>query len=259
MITEASCTVERPDDGVMLIRLNRPEQRNALATHVLVEIADALKQAHSNAAIRTVVITGTDTVFAAGADLNELKHSKSTDEIESLRFKAWADIRAFVKPLIMAVEGWCLGAGLELMMCADIAIAGEGAKIGQPETNLGIIPGAGGTSVLPRLVGRSLAMKMVLTGKPISAQEAYRFGLISEAVATGMALKTALDLAGMIAKRAPLALQLAKASIKDSEWLSLEEHILAERRRFVDLMGSKDKEEGVTAFLEKRKPSWRGE
>lgn len=250
---------EKPREGVLLLRLNRPERRNALATPLLSEIADALMTAQNDDSVRSVVITGNDKVFAAGADIDELTASGSDDPVETPRFLAWKAIRSFPKPLIAALEGWCLGAGTELMLCADIVVAGEDAKIGLPETNLGMIPGAGGTVILPRIVGRTLAMKMVLTGEPISARCALDAGLIAEVVDTGAALDAALLLAGKLASRAPLALRAAKASIRDAEALDEAEHLVAERKRFIALLGSADKAEGIAAFRGKRAPIWRGE
>lgn len=251
--------MERPEPGVLLLRLNRPERRNALATPVLQEIARALADAEADNSVRALVITGNDTIFAAGADINELAQSGSSDPVETPRFLAWHAIRAFPKPLIAAVEGWCLGAGTELMLCADIVIAGEAAKIGLPETNLGIMPGAGGTVLLPRIVGRALAMKMVLTGEPIDAEQALQAGLIAQVTASGQALSAALILAQKLAGRAPLALQAAKASIREAEQLEESVHLVAERKRFIALLGSADKAEGIAAFREKRAPVWRGE
>lgn len=256
--TEAALLIERAANGVLLLRLNRPERRNALATPLLQDIARALAQAEADDSVRAVILTGNDTVFAAGADINELAASGSDDPVETPRFLAWRHIRAFPKPLIAAVEGWCLGAGAELMLCADIVIAGAAAKIGLPETNLGIIPGAGGTAILPRRIGRALAMKMVLTGEPISAEEALTAGLIAQVAETATALDTALALAQKLATRAPLALQAAKASINDAEYLDETTHLSAERKRFIALLGSTDKAEGIAAFLEKRLPQWIG-
>jgi enoyl-CoA hydratase len=250
--------VSRPVEGVLLVRLNRPERRNALATSVLQWIAAELGQAEKEESVRAVVITGSDRLFAAGADIDELSAGSSDDEVSSPRFHAWAQIRAFPKPLIAAVEGWCLGAGAELMMCADIVVAGTDAKIGQPETNLGIIPGAGGTASLTRLVGRALAMKMVLTGEPIYALDAQRAGLIAEVTEDGHALARALTIATQLAARAPLALLAAKASIRDSSRMDEAEHLISERKRFIALLGSTDKKEGIAAFREKRLPQWRG-
>jgi len=248
--------VERPRPGVLLLRLNRPEQRNALATPLLEQIAATLTNASADAAIRAVVITGNEKVFAAGADIDELAASGSDDPVETPRFLAWAAIRRFEKPVLAAIEGWCLGAGTELMLCADIVLAGAGARIGFPETNLGIIPGAGGTALLPRRIGRADAMKMVLTGEPISSTVAREIGLIAETVETGNALSAALDLAEKLAARSPSALRAAKASILDAGALDEHEHLIAERRRFIALLGSADKAEGIAAFKEKRPPIW---
>ena len=249
---------ERPDEGVLLLRLNRPERRNALATPLLTALADALVETDRDDSIKAVVITGGDSLFAAGADIGELAASGSDDPIESPRYQAWQVIRAFPKPLLAAVEGWCLGAGAELMMCCDIVIAGEGARFGQPETNLGIMPGAGGTATLTRLVGRALAMRMVLTGEPIDAGAALAAGLIAEVVPAGSATSQASALATKIARRAPLALREAKASIRDASSLAEADHIRAERKRFIALLGSADKAEGIAAFHEKRAADWKG-
>ena len=242
----------------MQLRLNRPLKRNALATPLLEDIARALCDAETVASIRAVVLTGSDKVFAAGADIDELAASSGTDLIESPRFEAWDRIRSFSKPLIAAVEGWCLGAGAELAMCCDIIVAGDTARFGQPETNLGIIPGAGGTATLTRLVGRALAMRMVLTGEPINAAEALSAGLISEVVQAGEAEQAALRLADTIASRAPAAMQAAKASVREAAVLSERDHLRAERTRFVALLDTYDKIEGIAAYRERRKPSWRG-
>lgn len=250
--------VERPAEGVLLLRLNRPERRNALATPLLRAVADAIETAEGDDGVRVVVITGSDTLFAAGADIGELAASGADDPIETPRYLAWAAIRAFSKPLIAAVEGWCLGAGAELMMCADIVIAAKGAKIGQPETNLGIIPGAGGTATLPRRIGHARAMHMVLTGEPIGAEEAHAIGLIARLAEQGQALADALALAAKLAMRAPLALRAAKASIRDAEHLDEAAHLRSERVRFIELLGTADKAEGIAAFREKRAPNWQG-
>lgn len=247
---------EQPASGVLLLRLNRPEKRNALATPLLEAIARALADADSDPDIRVIVLTGNEKVFAAGADLDELAASARGDALDSPRFRAWAAIRAHGKPLIAAVEGWCLGAGLELMMRADLVIAGESARFGQPETSLGIIPGAGGTALLPRLVGRSLAMEMVLTGEPISASRAQTAGLIARVVADGEARDAAIDLAVTLAARAPHALQTARASIAEAGELPLDAHLRFERDLFLGLMSGSEKAEGIAAFREKRQPRW---
>lgn len=256
MTSSADLLSDRPGPGILLLRLNRPERRNALATPLLQAVADALDRAGGDPDVRVVVVTGGERVFAAGADIDELAASTSCDPIASPRFDAWRRIRSFPKPLLAAVDGWCLGAGAELMMCCDIVVAGVSARFGQPETNLGIIPGAGGTATLTRLVGRALAMRMVLTGAPIDAHEACRSGLISEVTADGDTLARTLDLAALIAARSPTALREAKASIRDYSELTEDEHLLHERRRFVSLLDSSDKSEGIAAFREKRPAVW---
>ncbi len=246
---------ERPAGGVLLLRLNRPEKRNALATPLLEAIAAALADADKDPDIRAIVLMGNERVFAAGADLDELAAAAS-EALDSPRFRAWAVIQAHTTPLVAAVEGWCLGAGLELMLRADLVIAGESARFGQPETNLGIMPGAGGTALLPRVVGRSLAMEMVLTGEPISASRAYAVGLIARMVADGEACRAAIDLASTLADRAPHALQAARASIAQCDEIPLDAHLRFERTLFLGLMSGREKAEGIAAFREKRRPRW---
>ncbi|WP_069337667.1 enoyl-CoA hydratase-related protein [Sphingobium yanoikuyae] len=250
--------IERAATNVLLLRLNRPEKRNALATDLLGRVADALDEASIDPDVRTVVITGSDRFFAAGADINELASRDTAGALADPRPAIWARIRGFAKPLIAAVEGWSLGAGNELVMCCDLVIAADGAKFGQPETNLGIIPGAGGTATLPRLVGRSRAMKMVLLGDPLSAREALDAGLVAEVVDQGQALAVALALASRIATRAPLAMQQGKAMIRAAFETHQSAHLLLERQAFSALFGTADKREGTTAFFEKRDPQWSG-
>lgn len=250
--------IERPSDGVLLLRLNRPDKRNALATDLLRAVADALIAVSSDAEIRCVVITGGDRIFAAGADINQLAFMDKAAAVADPRPAIWSSIRAFPKPLIAAVEGWSLGAGNELVMCCDLTLAGESAKFGQPETNLGIVPGAGGTATLARLVGRSLAMRMVLTGEPITARQAVAAGLVSEVVADGEALAAALALAGKIASRAPLAMQHAKSLVRAVFDALHGDHLTIEREKFSALFDTVDKREGVAAFLERRDPVWSG-
>lgn len=245
-------------EGVTVIRLNRPEKRNALATDLLGTVADALDIAGTDDNIRCVVITGSERVFAAGADINEMVERRVAGALSDIRPALWQRIRAFPKPLVAAVEGWCLGAGNELLMCCDLSVAARGARFGQPETNLGIMPGAGGTAILPRLVGRNAAMRMVLLGDPITAEEAASLGLVTEVVEDGAALEAALKMASRIAARAPLAMRQAKASICASFDLPLTAHFAMERQAFAALFGSEDKQEGVAAFVEKRSPVWKG-
>jgi enoyl-CoA hydratase len=245
-------------DGVLLLRLNRPEKRNALATDLLTRVAEALEAAALDPQVRAVVITGSDKFFAAGADINELASRDTSEALNDPRPAIWARIRSFAKPFIAAVEGWSLGAGNELVMCCDLVISGEGGKFGQPETNLGIIPGAGGTATLPRLVGRSSAMKMVLLGEPLSAREALAAGLVCDVVDDGQALTAALDMAKALACRAPLALQQGKAMVRAAFETTQAAHLVLERQAFSSLFGTQDKQEGTAAFFDKRPPEWRG-
>jgi enoyl-CoA hydratase len=250
--------IETPADGVRLLKLNRPEKRNALATALLAEIADAIDVAVSDDAVRCVIVTGSDRLFAAGADIGELQTKDMADSLADVRPSLWQRIRACSKPLLAAVEGWSLGAGNELVMCCDIVVAGRSAKFGQPETNLGIIPGAGGTATLPRLVGRARAMKMVLLGDAIDAEEARAAGLVSDVVADGAALDAAIAMAVKIAGRAPLAMRQGKASVRAAFETHETAHLSLERQAFSLLSGTRDKGEGVAAFLEKRSPAWSG-
>jgi len=247
-----------PVEGVLLLELYRPEQRNALSTPLLKQVAEALNDAAESPEVRVAVITGGSRVFAAGADIEELKRTTGDDPVRSQRFEAWEQIRSFPKPFIAAIEGWCLGAGAELVLCTDIAIAGRDVRIGFPETSLGIIPGAGGTAILPRVVGRREAMKLVLTGQPIDAQYARQIGLINEVVEAGGALEAAMLSAKALVARAPLAIMMAKASIRDADSLDEPTHLERERRRFVELLGTDDKTEGIAAFHQKRPPAWEG-
>ncbi|SES15208.1 enoyl-CoA hydratase-related protein [Sphingobium sp. YR768] len=244
--------------GVLVLQLNRPDKRNALATPLLAALADALDHAARDDAVRCVIVTGSDKIFAAGADINEMVERQVAGALSDVRPAFWRRIRGFQKPLVAAVEGWCLGAGNELLMCCDLSVAGRDARFGQPETNLGIMPGAGGTATLSRLVGRTAAMRMVLLGDPISADEAEALGLVALVVATGAARSAAVEMAERIAARAPLAMRQAKASINATFDLPHAAHLGFERQAFSALFGSDDKREGVAAFLDKRSANWTG-
>jgi enoyl-CoA hydratase len=249
---------EPKGEGVLLLRLNRPEKRNALATDLLSRVAEALDAAAADPAVRVAVITGSDRFFAAGADIKELATRDTNGALSDPRPAIWARIRGFAKPLIAAVEGWSLGAGNELVMCCDLVVSGESGKFGQPETNLGIIPGAGGTATLPRLVGRSRAMRMVLLGEPLDAREAMTAGLVCDVVEDGQALTVALAMAATLASRAPLAIQQGKAMVRAAFETTQAAHLTLERQAFSALFGTQDKQEGTTAFFEKRSPEWKG-
>jgi enoyl-CoA hydratase len=258
MSDEATLVVTDVAPGVRELRLNRPERRNALATPLLAEVAAALTEADQDDAVRCLIVTGGDKIFAAGADIKEMADKTAPGALADRRTGLWAAIRAVSKPMVAAVNGWCLGAGCELLMCCDLSIAASDAKFGQPETNLGIIPGAGGTATLPRLVGRTAAMKLVLLGEPISADEAQALGLVTEVVEPGQVAARALEIATKIAGRAPVAMRQAKAMVRAAFDLPHTAHLAAERQAFALLFATEDKQEGVQAFLDKRPPEWRG-
>jgi enoyl-CoA hydratase len=251
-VSESFLKISTPAAGVLKIQINRPKVLNALKTAVLTQIADQLNSAIDDAQIRVVVLTGNEKAFAAGADIDELKQAASGDFPEDERQQAWKAIRTFPKPLIAAVSGFALGGGCELMMAADIVVASRSAQLGQPEINLGIIPGAGGTQVLTRVIGKAASMKLNLTGTFISAREAFDLGLISEVTEPELYLERSIELAENIATKSTVAAQAIKASILKSYELSLFEGLQQEREAFLQIVTGKDAAEGISAFTEKR-------
>lgn len=250
------CT--HPSDGVLQIQINRPQALNALNTQVLTEIAKTLSEVQQDNNVRAVVLTGNDRAFAAGADINELQLAAKGEFPEEQRQKAWAEIRDFTKPVIAAVSGFALGGGCELMMHADIVVASRKAQFGQPEINLGIIPGAGGTQRLTRLIGKPAAMKLNLTGEFISAEEALKLGLISEVVEPEIYLQRALKMAETIAAKATSAAQAIKKCVLQAYETGLVDGLSYERKIFLDVVTAEDAAEGISAFVEKRKADFPG-
>ncbi|WP_296250015.1 2,3-dehydroadipyl-CoA hydratase PaaF [Pseudomonas sp. UBA4194] len=245
-------------DAVRLITLQRPEALNALNTQLLAELAAQLGEADADVQTRAVVITGNARAFAAGADINEMAERDLVGILNDPRAASWQRIGAFGKPLIAAVNGYALGGGCELAMHADILLAGEGALFGQPEINLGIMPGAGGTQRLLRAVGKSLAMQMVLTGEPISARQAQQAGLVSEVTPPELTVERALAIAQQIAAKAPLAVRLAKEALLKAQDMDLASGLRLERHAFTLLAGTQDRAEGIQAFQQKRRPRFTG-
>jgi enoyl-CoA hydratase len=241
-----------------LIRLNRQEALNALNDLLMRELMHALAGFDHDPDVGAMVITGNERVFAAGADIKEMVEANAVDMVQRDRIAAFDLIRGIKKPVIAAVSGWCLGGGNELAMSCDMIIASENSKFGQPEINLGIIPGAGGTQRLARMVGKALAMEMILNNRTLSAQEALQFGLVNKVVPVEQTLETALKLANEIAARAPLAVRLGKEAINHAYESFLQDGLADERRAFYLLFSSEDQKEGMTAFIDKRKPLWRG-
>jgi enoyl-CoA hydratase len=247
--------VER-EARVGLVRLHRPEVRNALSPDLLRELADALHALDADDTIGCLLLTGGDGVFAAGADIRGMAEMSAIDMLAADWMERWASIRRIRKPLVAAINGYALGGGCELAMMCDILIAGENATFGQPEVNLGVIPGAGGTQRLTRAVGKVRAMELILTGRSFSAQEALVMGLINRVTPPEATLTEAMAMAKTIAEKPALAVRLAKESILKSLETPLEEGLDAERRLFALLFASSDQKEGMRAFLEKRPAVW---
>ncbi len=245
--------------GVVLLTLDRPEVLNALDYRTLGELVDALEKLDIDESVRCVVITGAgDRAFAAGADIKEMAEATPVTLSTANNFARWERLKRIRLPLIAAVHGYALGGGCELAMACDMVVAADDATFGQPEIKIGIIPGAGGTQRLTRALGKAKAMEMILTGRNLSAREAYERGLVSEVVAREETLPAALALAAEIASMPPLAVRAAKESVSRAYELSLEAGLEFERRNFFMLFESEDQKEGMAAFVEKRPPTWKG-
>lgn len=242
-------------DGWARLTIDRPAARNALNTALLAAIAGHLARLAEDPSCRAVLITGANGTFAAGADLVEIEHKTRAEGAGDPRKGHWAAIRAFPKPLVAAVDGFALGGGLELALMADCLVLGADARLGLPETTLGLIPGAGGGQRLMALVGRARATRLVLTGEIIDARTAHDWGLAGW-LADGAALPLATELTARLAARAPLALQAAKAALVQGDESALA--LPAERAAFETLLDTADKTEGIRAFREKRPPQFRG-
>jgi len=243
---------------VGLVRINRPKQLNALNSATLRELAQAISAFEQDDSIGAMVITGNERAFAAGADIAEFQQTSLAELVRGLRADQYEVLRKARKPLVAAVSGYAYGGGCELAMLCDLIVASDTAKFAQPEINLGLIPGGGGTQRLTRQVGKYLAMEVILAGRVLSAWEALQHGLVNRVVPVELYLEEALELAHTIAERAPLAARLAKDAIHRAQDMSLEHGLGLERSNFLIAFGSEDKHEGTTAFLEKRQPQWKG-
>jgi enoyl-CoA hydratase len=249
---------EQYDTSVALIQLNRPKELNALNLQLMQELRDTLQQLDKNNQVRAIVITGNDQAFAAGADIKQMAEKSAMEMLQTDQFSTWDQIRKTKKPIIAAVSGFALGGGCELAMTCDMIIASETAKFGQPEIKIGVMPGAGGTQRLTKAIGKVKAMELVLTGRFLSAEEALSYRLINKIVPVEMYLREAVALAKEIAQMAPIAAQLAKEAVNRSFETHLEEGLHFERKNFYLAFASEDQKEGMKAFIEKRKPEYKG-
>jgi enoyl-CoA hydratase len=250
--------IERPADGVGLIRINRPEARNALNLEVRKCIVQSLSEMTDDANTRAIVLTGSTKSFAAGADIKEMAGVGTIEHLLRGTHKLWRAISSCPKPVIAAVNGFALGGGCELAMTCDIIIAGESARFGQPEVKIGIIPGGGGTQRLTRAVGKYKAMRYILTGDPFSAQEAYAMGLVSELAPDSEVEKRAIAMAQQLAELPPLALLHAKEAVQAALETALSAGLGFETKAVQILFSSQDQKEGMAAFIEKRKAKFQG-
>ena len=246
-------------DGVALVTIDRPDALNALSFDLLRELAAAFEALDADPACRAIVLTGSGTrAFAAGADIRELAIQTSASLASGGDFDAWVRIDAVGLPLIAAVRGFALGGGCELAMACDMLIAGDDARFGQPEINLGVIPGAGGTQRLTRAIGSARAMEMILTGRTMTADEAAAAGLVTRVVPAEATVDAALELAARIAAMPPLAVRAAKRAVRAAAELPLTHGLAAERQAFFALFDTDDQREGMSAFIEKRPAAWTG-
>lgn len=250
--------LDRPAEGVARLTLNRPEVRNALSMNVREQLAAHFIALADDATARVVILTGGPQVFAAGADIRDMVERGAVEMLLRRTHQHWQAISQFPKPVIAAVNGYALGGGCELAMHCDIIIAGESASFGQPEIRVGIMPGAGGTQRLTRAIGSFQAMRMLLTGKPVSGREAWSMGLASEVVADDMVQQAALDMAIGIAAMPPVAVMQIKEVVRAGQDAPLETALMLERKAFQLLFDTADQKEGMRAFLDKRKPQYTG-
>ena len=243
---------------VGLVTLNRPQAMNALNNQLMNELMDALGKFDQNDNVGAMVITGNEKAFAAGADVKEMANKSIQEMMDQDHVAVFGRIRTIKKPVIAAVSGWALGGGCEVALSCDMIVASESARFGQPEINIGVIPGAGGTQRLTRAVGKAIAMEMILNDRRLTAQEAYQFGMVNRVVPVDRYLEEALKLAEEIASRAPIAVQAAKKMVNQAFERNLAEGLVEEKQTFYNLFATEDQKEGMNAFAEKRKPEWKG-
>jgi enoyl-CoA hydratase/carnithine racemase len=246
------------DGGVALLRLNRPEARNALSPEMMEQIAAELERLDPDPEVRCVVIAGSEKVFAAGADIKAMSERSFAEALRHPASSFWRRLAVIKTPMIAAVSGYALGGGCELALACDMIVASDGATFGQPEINLGIIPGGGGSQRLARVLGKQRAMELVLTGRRFGAAEGQAMGLVNRVVPDDHWLEEAMALAAAVAKQPPIAARLAKQAVLVAEETALSPGIENERRLYELAMATEDRIEGMTAFLEKREPKFEG-
>lgn len=247
--------VARPEPAVVLITLNRPKALNALCSPLFAELNQAFLEADADDSVGAMVLTGSEKAFAAGADIKEMQDKEYSDVFKTRFLEDWTQLSKTRKPVIAAVSGYALGGGCELALMCDIILASPTAKFGQPEINLGVIPGGGGSQRLAHIIGKSRTMEMVLTGRNISAQEAEKWGMVSRVVGEGegQVVKEAIEMAKTISSKGQIAVQAGKEVVNAAYELNLAEGLRFERRIFHGLFATKDQKEGMSAFAEKRK------
>jgi len=250
--------IERPSKDIVVLRLNRAQVRNALNLELRTRLAEEAARFGADPEIRCLIFTGNDAAFAAGADIAEMANTSAAEVMARNVQQYWRPISDCPKPVIAAIEGYALGGGLELALCADIIVAGEGARLGLPEVKVGILPGGGGTQKLARLAGSKRAMLLLMTGRMFSAAEAIAMGVISDVAPTGQALTRALEIAAEIAAMPPIAVAQIKEIVTAGLHAPLETALMLERKAFQLLFATSDQKEGMKAFLEKRKPKFEG-
>jgi enoyl-CoA hydratase/carnithine racemase len=257
MAAEQPVIAER-DDAVGIARLNRPEARNALSAELMEELAALVEAWDADPEVRCVVIAGGDEYFAAGADIRALAERTFQEVLVTPSARFWSRLAGVRTPMIAAVSGYALGGGCELALLCDMIIASETAEFGQPEILLGIIPGGGGTQRLARVMGKQHAMELVLTGRRIGAEEAFRLGIVNQVTSRKEWLSKAVELAQVVARRPPIAVRLAKQAVLAAEETALAAGLDYERRLYEQTMATEDRIEGMQAFLEKRRPEFKG-
>jgi enoyl-CoA hydratase/carnithine racemase len=258
MAAPESLLIEHPSDDIVVFRINRPQVRNALNLEVRTRLADEITRCGVNPDVRCVIVTGSETVFAAGADIGEMAEASPVEVMSRNVQKYWRAIMDCPKPIIAAIEGFALGGGLELALCADIIIAGDGARLGLPEVKIGILAGGGGTQKLARLVGRHRAMLLMMTGRMFGAAEAFSMGVVSEVAPAGQALARAIEIAREIATMPPISIMQIKEIVNAGLNAPLETALMLERKAFQLQFATADQKEGMRAFKEKRKPKFEG-